>query len=186
MTTTHAETVGVILEEQVNLRRLARRFARCDPDRDDLVQDTLLRAFRARGRFRPGTSARAWTSTILRRVFLTSALRAKRRRIETDTDAGEPLDRAPEPPHRARERRVAIDSISEGLDDDVKRAFDGLPDLYRVPFFLLSVEQLTCVEIGARLGVPKGTVMSRIHRARERLRTELVYHRPAPAARRWA
>lgn len=177
-----AETVDAILGEEVHLRRLARCFVRCESDGDDLVQDTMLRAYRARGRFRPGSSMRAWTTTILRRRFLTSALNAKRRRTDTDTDAGDPLEQAPERQREEQDSRVSLDTISERLDGDVKRAFDELPELYRVPFYLSAVEQLTCAEIGARLGVPLGTAMSRIYRARHRLRVALVYDRPARTA----
>lgn len=171
-------TVDLILAEEEHLRRVARRLARCEADIDDLVQDTLLRAYRARDRFQPGTSIRAWTTTILRRVFLTGAIRTKRRGLETDTDAGEPLGRTAGPsPSSMLEHTPTLVSMAEGLDDTVKRALDRVPEIYRVPFYLSVIEDLTCSEIARRLGVPEGTVMSRIHRARERLKRDLVYDR---------
>src|SRR6185503_11999661 len=94
----YEDVVDQILGEQDSLRRLARRLSRCEADAEDLVQNTLMRAYRARDRFTPGTSVRAWTATILRRVFLTDVLRTKRRGLENDTDAGEPLERTPGPP----------------------------------------------------------------------------------------
>src|SRR5262245_48824345 len=86
-------TVELILGERDRLLNVARRLTRCEHDAQDLVQDTMLRAYRARARFQPGTSVRAWTTTILRRVFLTGALRSRRRGVETDTDLGGPIDR---------------------------------------------------------------------------------------------
>src|SRR5262245_52803943 len=95
----HENPTELILGEEGRLKRLARRLTRCQADADDLVQTTLLRAYRARSRFEPGTSIRAWTATILRRVFLTDTARSKRRGLENDTDAGEPLDHtAGDPP----------------------------------------------------------------------------------------
>jgi len=168
--------VGQILAEEEHLRRVAHRLTRCDADADDLVQDTLFRAYRARDRFQPGTSIRAWTTTILRRVFLTGAIRTRRRGLETDTDAGEPLaqtsGRAPE---TTRDHPASIDRIAEQLEDPVKRALLRVPEIYQLPFYLSVIEDLTCSEIAERLGVPEGTVMSRIHRARERLKRDLVY-----------
>ena len=173
-------TVELILSEEEHLRRVARRLSRCEADADDLVQDTLLRAYRARDRFAPGTSIRAWTTTILRRAFLTGAIRTKRRGLETDTDAGEPLAWTPDS-LRPRNPEIPLDlaAMGELLDDDVKRALDRVPEIYRRPFLMSVVEDLTCAEIAEKLGVPEGTVMSRIHRARERLKRDLVYEAPA-------
>ena len=176
-------TVDLILAEREHLHRVARRLTRCDADADDLVQDTLLRACRACARFQPGTSIRAWTTTILRRVFLTDAIRAKRRGLETDTDAGEPLERTPgSPPVTYADNAPTLQALGECLDDSVKRALDRVPEVYRVPFYLAVIEDLTCAEIARRLAVPEGTVMSRIHRARERLKRDLVYDRRASSA----
>lgn len=174
-----AEIAKLILGEEEHLRRVARRLARCDADIEDLVQDTLLRAYRARDRFPPGTSIRAWVTTILRRVFLTGAIRTKRRGLETDTDAGEPLERTPSPPSFSGETPT-LAQIVDDLDDDVKHALDKVPEIYRVPFYLSVVEELSYADIARRLGVPEGTVMSRIHRARERLKKDLIYERREP------
>lgn len=179
---------GLILAEEVHLRRLARRLAPCESDADDLVQDTLLRAFRARARFEPGTSVRAWTTTILRRVFLTGVIRHKRRGLETDTDVGEPLGRtagiaAPS----FEEAAPGLKAVLDQLDDRVKLAIERVPETYRTPFLLSVIEEMSCSDIAERLGVPQGTVMSRVHRAREKLKRDLVYgpcsERAVPAGR---
>jgi RNA polymerase sigma-70 factor (ECF subfamily) len=166
-------TTGQILCEEPHLRRVAQRLARSAADVDDLVQDTLLRAYGARARFRPGTSIRAWTTTILRHVFITGAARARRRRVHNDCDAGDALERTP-----ARETAPAASAegyaaFQDCLEDPVKRALDQVPWLYRTPLLMFAVDELSCDQIAGALAVPKGTVMSRIHRARERLRREL-------------
>jgi RNA polymerase sigma-70 factor, ECF subfamily len=168
----------LILAEELHLRRVARRLVRCESDADDLVQDTLLRAFRARDRFQPGTSVRAWTTTILRRVFLTGVNRSRRRGLAADTDAGQPLDcLAGAAAASSDEAMPALAALLDRLDDRVKAAVERVPEIYRVPFLLAVIEELSCAEIAERLGVPQGTVMSRIHRARQRLKGDLVYGR---------
>jgi RNA polymerase sigma-70 factor (ECF subfamily) len=179
-------TTAQILSEEPHLHRVAQRLARSPNDADDLVQDTLLRAFRARARFQPGTSIRAWTTTILRHTFITGALRSRRRRLQNDTDAGSLLGHAPA--RRAIPARgpLQYEALVETLEDPVKRALDQVPWLYRAPL-LTAIDELSSAEIAGALKVPKGTVMSRIHRARERLRAELHtvdarrYRRRGPA-----
>jgi RNA polymerase sigma factor (sigma-70 family) len=176
-------TADLILGEAPNLRCVARRLAKCTADADDLVQDTLLRAYAARRRFQPGTSIRAWTTTILRRLFLTNVASAKRRRVMLDVDAGEPLDVAPSRvPASARDTAPRYEEVMEELDDDVKRALAKLPAYYRGPFFQHVAQNRTCAEIARTFSIAPGTVMSRIHRARVRLRADLVAHRLAAQA----
>lgn len=179
MTTTCCETtVDLILGEERHLHDVARRLTRCRSDSDDLVQDTLLRAYDARERFQPGTSVRAWTTTILRRLFLNRVIRARRLRLQTDTDAGGPLDAVSGRPLPVRDDPTPdVKSLSEDLEDPVKQALDRVPEIYRTSFFLAAVRDMSCEEIGEQLRVPIGTVMSRVHRARERLRGDLSRHR---------
>jgi RNA polymerase sigma-70 factor (ECF subfamily) len=179
-------TVDLILGEEDHLRLVARRLARCDTDADDLVQDTLLRAYRARARFQPGTSVRAWTTTILRRCFLSGVLRERRRGLQTDTDAGCPLEAAVDRPQSPLANPALDDrALDDWLDDTVKRALHRVPDSHRTPFFLLAVRDMSCKAIGRHLQVPAGTVMSRVHRARERLRRDLAPHRRALLEGAW-
>ena len=162
-----------------SLYRVALRLTGNPAEADDLVQETMLRAYRARDRFEPGTSIRAWTTTILRRVFLTGAINAKRRGLQNDTDAGRPLDVARSRVQPPSDEPLDVRSLGEELEDAVKQALDRVPEVYRTSFFLSVVRRLSCEEIGEQLRVPAGTVMSRIHRARERLRGDLDRHRDA-------
>lgn len=178
MTTCFEPTVDLIVREEPFLRAVARRFVRCESDSDDLVQETLLRAYDARERFQPGTSVRAWMTTILRRQFLTGAIRAKRRGLQTDTDAGRPLDSAMgRTPTPCADPSPDAPAFDDGFDDAVKQALDRVPEVYRTTFLMAAVRGMSCEEIGHELRVPVGTVMSRIHRARERLRADLLRHR---------
>lgn len=164
-------TTDRILGEQPFLQRLALRLVRRSDQADDLVQETMLRAYRSRDRFETGTSMRAWLATILRRLFLTSAYKDQRRRTATDTDLGDPIGalsdtgEVPEFPQDA-----LYDRALDRVDDRVRRAFVEMPDAYRAPFVLFALDGLTYAEIALRLRVPIGTVMSRIHRARQRLK----------------
>ena len=178
MTTCCESTVDLILGEERHLHGVARRLTRCESDADDLVQETLLRAYEARDRFQPGTSVRAWTTTILRRLFLTGAIRAKRHRHQTDTDAGSPLEAAVGPvPSPSDDPAPDLTTLGDRLEDAVKQALERVPEIYRTTFLLSVFRDMSCAEIGQQLRVPVGTVMSRVHRARERLRGDLAHHR---------
>jgi RNA polymerase sigma-70 factor (ECF subfamily) len=136
----------------------------------------MLRAYAARGRFRSGTSMRAWLATILRRLFLTASITERRRRTRPETDVAPnlatdevgPLDR-PAGPDWDPARGAAAD-IRDHMGDRLHKAYTELPDSFRQPFVLFALDGLSYAEIAARLRIPVGTVMSRIHRARTKLR----------------
>jgi RNA polymerase sigma-70 factor (ECF subfamily) len=131
-------------------------------DAEDLVQETMLRAYRAFDRFRPGTNARAWLFTILHRLR-TDLLRHRGRRPETVelVDDGPPVA----PAHEA--------ALTSG-HEEITRALEGLPEVFRAAVVLRDIEEFTYAEIAEVLGVPVGTVMSRIHRGRALLRQALA------------
>ena len=136
----------------------AYRLTRNVADAEDLVQETYLRAFRAFERYTPGTNVVAWLLTILHRSR-TDHLRKKRRSPRTVELIAEPAA-APIPP-------------AEGEDPALLRSLRRLPELFRTPVVLRDVQDFTYQEIANRLRVPVGTVMSRIHRGRARLRRML-------------
>jgi len=138
----------------------AYRMTRNAHDAEDLVQETCLRAVRAFDRYQPGTNIRAWLYTILHRVR-TDALRRTGRTPQTE----ELLDDGPGVP-------PAQDALAHG-QEDLERALAGLPEPFRVCVILRDVEDLSYREIAAALGVPIGTVMSRLYRGRAALRAAL-------------
>ena len=141
---------------------------------EDLTQETFLRAYRSWNTFEPGTNARSWLFTICRNVFLRQR-QLKARVPETPSaDLAAELDAiaaidvfhdaALDPEHRF------FDAL---VDDEVIRALDSLPTEFREAVALSDVEGLGYNEIAKVLGVPKGTVKSRIFRGRRLLQEKL-------------
>lgn len=135
-----------------------RRYARAlcgDRDRaDDLVQETLLRALARSGQWRPGSDLRAWLFTILHNLFVSDCRRERRWSVSNVTG-----DRP--------ECGASVETA--GVVRDVERGLQTLPPEQRETLLLVVLEGLSYEETARVLGVPKGTVMSRLHRARSRL-----------------
>ena len=144
---------------------MAYRLTGNDADAQDLVQEVLLRVRRGLATYRPG-SLEAWLSRITTNAFLDETRRRKRR-------PSEPL---PEDPDRvlAGGEDAATALAAATLSDDVQGALRALPDEYRAAVVLCDVVGLPYGEIADQLGVPVGTVRSRIHRGRALLRSVLV------------
>jgi RNA polymerase sigma-70 factor (ECF subfamily) len=138
----------------------AYRMLRNAHDAEDLVQETCLRAYRAFDRYEPGTNVRAWLFTILHRAR-TDAFRKRGRQVPTV----ELVDQEPAVP-------PAQDALASGIED-IQRALEGLPEVFRSAVVLRDVEDFSYDEIARILDVPIGTVMSRIHRGRALLRSAL-------------
>ena len=138
----------------------AYRMTRNAHDAEDLVQETCLRAYRAFDRYQPGTNIRAWLFTILHRAR-TDSFRRSARSPQTVELIGDGPAVAP-----------AQDALARG-GEDIVRAMEGLPEVFRTAVVLRDLEDFTYEEIARILGVPIGTVMSRIHRGRALLRAAL-------------
>lgn len=154
------------------LYRVARRLTGETADAEDLVQETLLKALRGWDGFRPGSNARAWLLTILRNAFINTYRRRRREPVAMDLDA---VDR------HAVVRDVAAadpeaDFFTRIVDDTVLRAVDALPEEFREALVLSDLEGLPYGEIAEVLGVPIGTVKSRLFRARRQLQKVLRDH----------
>ncbi|MXZ29838.1 MAG: sigma-70 family RNA polymerase sigma factor [Acidimicrobiia bacterium] len=154
----------------------ARRMARDDAAAEDLVQETYLRAYKGFDRFTEGTNLRAWLFRILTNLFINEYRRRKRRPDEVelgDTDSLY-LYRGIGGPAGARLSRSAEDELLDGLTSaEVRDAIESLPESYRVAVLLADVEGFPYKEIAEILDIPIGTVMSRLHRGRKRLRETL-------------
>lgn len=141
-----------------NLRRYARALTR-DVDRaDDLVQDCLERAIKKKNLWQPTGPLRAWLFHMLLNIYRNDHKRAKLRATETlDTMPIEPAIPAPQP------HRLALAEVS--------RAIDKLPDEQREALLLVVLEGMSYAEAAKTIGIPAGTLMSRLGRARAMLKT---------------
>ena len=154
----------------------ARRMTRNDSAAEDLVQETYLRAYKGFDRFTEGTNLRAWLFRILTNLFINEYRRRKRRPDEVDLGDTDTLYlyRGLGGGDGARLSRSAEDEMLDGLTSaEVRDAIESLPDSYRVAVLLADVEGFAYKEIAEILDVPIGTVMSRLHRGRKRLRRAL-------------
>ena len=143
------------------LFRLAMWFERNRQEAEDLVQETMVQALQSFHRFQPGTNCRAWLIAILQHVR--SNRRRSRLRAPLMT-TGDHLDVLP-----------SVPPVAHALtDEDLLAALGRLPAPFQEVIVLSDVEELTYKEIAAALGIPIGTVMSRLHRGRALLRGELT------------
>jgi RNA polymerase sigma-70 factor, ECF subfamily len=149
------------------LYRTAYHLSRHAAEAEDLTQETYLRAYRAYSDFRGG-DIRAWLFTILRHAFLDECRRRGRQPVvEIDSDDPDAL-----------ESMVSTGSLvpsaeTEALhrlpSEEIERAIASLPEEWRMMILLADVEDFSYREIAETMGIPMGTVMSRLHRARKRL-----------------
>lgn len=142
---------------------------------DDVVQDTFLRAYRHWHTFERGTSARAWLFTIARNVFLRRREKSSRTRetleSELDFDVGSlPANDVFRDVNDSDPERRFFDSF---VDEEVSRAVEKLPQDFREVVVLSDIEGLNYAEIAEVVGVPLGTVKSRLYRGRRILQRTL-------------
>jgi RNA polymerase sigma-70 factor (ECF subfamily) len=154
-----------------NLYSAALRLTRNPADAEDLVQETYLRAYRGFGSFRPGTNLRAWMYRILMNTFI-NAYRKRQREPQTVPDEG--IDEWYLYDRLAAAEASAESEVLERIpDEDVRAALDALPEGFRMAVLLADVEGFSYREIAEIMGIPIGTVMSRLHRGRRALEKAL-------------
>jgi RNA polymerase sigma-70 factor (ECF subfamily) len=156
-----------IAEHIPRLRRYARALAGDPHAADDLVQDTLERAINKRHLWRPGSDLRAWLFAIMHNVFV-NQLRSRQAHPEDVLDDDALPAVAPADAARLEIR-------------DLQTALAMLPPEQREVVLLVGLEQLTYAEVSRALGIPIGTVMSRLFRGRERLRLLVTGAQVLPA-----
>lgn len=157
----------VVPETEV-MFRVAMSITRNKADAEDLVQDTMLRAYRSIDRF-DGRHPRAWLLTILRNAAIN---RVRRKRPELLRDPDLTMERlADTDPDTANVEAIVVDSV---FDADVERALHGLSDKFIEVIEMVDLNGLSYQETADALGVPVGTVMSRLHRARAKIRKQLA------------
>jgi len=170
------------LEQMDTLYRVAGRLTR-DADRAaDLVQETYLRAFRSRDAFDlQEHGIRPWLLRIMRNLHLSKADRDRRQPVAVDGEtldamnasAAGPGDAAATGDLEAAGPAPVLPLDWESLDERLKSALENLQEEYQIVLLLWAVEELSYKEIADVLDIPIGTVMSRLHRARQKLSGQL-------------
>jgi RNA polymerase sigma-70 factor (ECF subfamily) len=151
------------------LYRVALRLTGNAADAEDLVQETMLRAYRSWDRYTPGTNAKGWLLTILRHLFINEYRRKSRHPETVDVDTIEPFALFQE----VQEEDPQGAFFDKIVDDEVLRAVDQLPEAFREAVTLSDVEGLSYEEVAKVLDVPVGTVKSRLYRGRRLLQAKL-------------
>jgi RNA polymerase sigma-70 factor (ECF subfamily) len=154
-------------------------------DAEDLVQETLTRAYAGLRGYTPGSNARAWLHRIMSNAFANSC----RKKYREPMQVLSPGIEAAHPPAAVRAIGGAVAHVPSAEDEvlrqfahsEVRHALDGLPDCYKATIYLADIEGYSCDAVAEMIGVPIGTVMSRLHRARSRLRRQLAGRIPTPA-----
>lgn len=162
---------ATVLPLRPSLYGRALQLCRDPQQAEDLVQETVLRAWRFWPRFREGSNCKAWLRTILLRNFINTCRKRTRERDLLDAIQGVAA-------LEAGTSAATVTSPTTGVDDrfgdEVLRALETLPAAQRQVLELVDVEGLSYQDAAARVQRPVGTIMSRLHRARRHLREELA------------
>jgi RNA polymerase sigma-70 factor (ECF subfamily) len=169
--------------EQLALQHLdplysaALRLTKNDRDAEDLVQDTVLRAYRFFDKFERGTNLKAWLFKILTNTFINSYRRkAKERSVVDGTERETVQDRFMSRDATDFAQNPEQFLFDRLLSDDVLRAIDELPIDFRMTVILADLQEFSYKEIAEVLDCPVGTVMSRLYRGRKLLQKSLQHH----------
>jgi RNA polymerase sigma-70 factor (ECF subfamily) len=157
----------------------ALRMTRNPADAEDLIQETMTRAYTGLRNFTPGTNVRAWLYRILTNTFINSCRKRGREPAQTLRAEFEQLLDARDgvgQPARSAESE-ALDRVA---DSEVMQALMELPEGFRAAIYLADVEGYPYRDVAEMLEIPIGTVMSRLHRGRSKLRKRLAAYAPVP------
>lgn len=154
------------------LYHVAYRLTRSRSEAEDLVQETMLKAYQNFHQYDRGTNCRAWLFTILHHAFLNRLKRSSREFLDRD---GNVPDRAEERwEHSSVIYNPEEEFFQKFVDADVERALDSLPPAFREVVVLADLEDCSYKEIAQIVGCPTGTVMSRLYRGRQLLKQALL------------
>lgn len=161
------------LQYMNQLYAAALRYTKNPEDAQDLVQDTYAKAYTSFHQFEPGTNLKAWLYRVLTTTFI-NTYRKDQRRPQTSDSELEDWQIAEASSHTSDQGKSTEDVVLENLpDSDIKKALAEIPEEFRMVVYLADVEGFAYKEIAEIVGVPAGTVMSRLHRGRKQLREKL-------------
>ncbi len=175
----HREATRELFEREVlsqldSIYSMAFRLARNPQDANDLLQETVLRAFRFFHQFTPGTNCRAWVLTILYNNFRNGYRKSGREQTSPSEDEFISRMEAQSLAADPRETDPQSLALADVMEPEVQGALDSLPEEFRSAMLLIDVQELSYQEASAVLSVPVGTVKSRVSRARALMRAALL------------
>lgn len=192
MTDTNKRTESVAVETETTGERRARferdalqyvdqlysaalRMARNPSDAEDLVQEAYAKAYSAFHQYKPGTNLKAWLYRILTNTYINLYRKRQREPQRASTDTVEDWQMAEAAEHTSTGLRSAeAEALDHLPDSDVKTALASIPEEFRLAVYFADVEGYSYKEVAGILGIPMGTVMSRLHRGRKQLRELLA------------
>lgn len=153
----------------------AMRMARNPSDAEDLVQEAYTKAYSAFHQYKPGTNLKAWLYRILTNTYINLYRKRQREPLRSSTDTVEDWQMAQAAEHTPTGLRSAeAEALDHLPDSDVKEALQSIPEEFRLAVYFTDVEGYAYKEVAEILGIPIGTVMSRLHRGRKQLRELLA------------
>jgi RNA polymerase sigma-70 factor (ECF subfamily) len=153
---------------------MALRLTRNREDASDLLQDTVLRAYRFFHQYTPGTNSRAWVLTILFNNFRNGYRKSGREQVgQTEDEFTERLEAESLAADQSRSDPESL-AFADVMAPELTAALDAIPEEFRVALLLVDVEELSYREVSEVLTVPVGTVKSRVSRGRSLLREALL------------
>lgn len=149
-------------------------LTRNEEDANDVLQDTLMRAYRALENYQQGTNAKAWLFTIAKNSYINEYRRRSKAAIPTDFNAFTNVQEEDDSSYLSSYGDFRTEMFDKMMGDEVTDAINAIPDAFRIPILLCDVEDFSYEEISAITGVKLNTVRTRIHRGRGLLRDLLT------------
>ncbi len=156
-----------------SLYNFAFRLSMDEDDASDLVQDTYLKAYRFFNSYQPGTNAKAWLFRILKNTFINEFRRKSKLPIKVDYQDVESYYNSDDVDEPAT-TDLRSETVRELLGDEVAKALNSIDVDFRTVIVLCDIEGFTYEEMAKILDIPIGTVRSRLHRARQLLKQQLI------------
>jgi RNA polymerase sigma-70 factor, ECF subfamily len=155
-----------ILPHLDSLKGYALKMTKDVDDSDDLLQDTLLKAFRFYHKFEKGSNAKAWLFRIMQNSFINNYRKKNRQPFKIDYDDVQNFYENIKP-EDVKTQHCQQDAFSNVLDDEIIKALSVLPDDFRTIVFLSDIEGYSYKEVSDFIDCPIGTIRSRLHRTRK-------------------